>query len=133
MKKIFTLLSLILLTSTFSGCEVLADCLINGRAKLYDRTFPTATVGNYYSEKVGSEVTNEPNDDNYYYNFDVAGEIPPGLVYSFDYRDVHFYGVPDEPGTYTFTIYLNVDHKDIYEEDCFNDDTDSKTYSITVE
>ncbi len=117
---------------TFTGCDVLADCLINGRAALYDKDFPTATSGNYYSEKVGAEVKDEPLDNDYYYMFDVTGEVPPGILYSVDYREIHFYGIPQEPGTYNFTIHLDVDHKDSYRNDCFDKDKTSKTYSIIV-
>ncbi|MFC4722092.1 hypothetical protein ACFO5O_07150 [Geojedonia litorea] len=140
MKKLAITIILVGLLSLL-GCQDLLECIINRRPELSDNPLEIAFVNNFYTETITSEIKNEPFDDGYYYNFFITGELPPGIEYYIDYRNVIFEGVPVVAGTYTFKVNLSVSQADNYEDECenrFNDcdglcaESISKTYSIVV-
>ncbi len=121
-----------------SGCESLLDCVFDRRPVIHNRTFNDGTVGVYYYEEVTTEIKNEPNDDDYGYNYDIYGELPNGLQMITNHRTVSFEGTPEVAGTFRFTLHLYVDpplsydyDTDQYEEVLCSDST-SNEYTVTI-
>ncbi|RIA09974.1 hypothetical protein OE09_1820 [Flavobacteriaceae bacterium MAR_2010_72] len=140
MKKVSFVILLLCLLS-FIGCQDLLECIINRRPELSDKSLEIAYVNNFYSETITSEIKNETFDDGYYYYFYLKGELPPGIEYYIDYRNIILEGIPSASGSFTFTINLSVDQINNYYDECenrFNDcdglcaETTSKVYTIVV-
>jgi hypothetical protein len=110
-------------------------CIIPVEPELANREFPVGTTDSYYYVDVRAEINNEPRDDDYRYFFDVRG-LPPGMDFFVNYRTISLEGVPEEPGIYSITIFLDVDGP----FGNFNNDPNtlcnfstSKTYTMIIE
>lgn len=117
MKKVSFVILLLCLLS-FIGCQDLLECIINRRPELSDKSLEIAYVNNFYSETITSEIKNETFDDGYYYYFYLKGELPPGIEYYIDYRNIILEGIPSASGSFTFTINLSVDQINNYYDEC---------------
>lgn len=121
-----------------TGCQDLLECVINRKPILSDNTLGPAFVNQEYFEEINAEIQNEPRDNDYFYFFDVIGDLPPGIDVLFDYRDVIIEGVPLERGRYRFTIRLDAEQADNYCENDLNDcdglceESTARTYILTV-
>ncbi|TXN35483.1 hypothetical protein FVB32_12955 [Flagellimonas hymeniacidonis] len=102
-------LSLLLL---FGGCDEIFECIFNINPEIHNKQLLIGFVGERYSDIVTAEISNEVNDNDYDYFFDVIGELPPGIFYDFNRRSVEFFGTPEETGTYRFTVELFVEGYD---------------------
>jgi len=140
MKKVFLLLLLLVFLPIMS-CQDVLECIINRRPELADKTLAMAELNQFYSEKITSDIKNEAFDDGYAYYFSIDGQLPRGISYYIDYRDVILEGVPLVTGRYTFTVRLSVEQLNDYLDECessFNDcdglcnDSTSKSYTIWV-
>ncbi|WP_299554165.1 hypothetical protein [Seonamhaeicola sp.] len=93
----------------FNGCNDILECIINVRPELANKTLDHGHVNEYYSETITAQVKNEPHDNGYDYYFTVSGNIPAGIEVYYDYREVIFEGIPQEPGRYTIRVSLYVE------------------------
>lgn len=94
------------------GCDEIYECVFNVNPELHDRPLEIGFVGERYYGEVTAEISNEVNDNDYYYDFEVYGDIPPGISFEFTRRSVEFFGVPEEKGTYRFEVELFVEAYD---------------------
>lgn len=111
--KLFLLVCCILLLS----CEAIIECVINRRPVMPNKIFDEGAVGYFYTDEFTSEIKNEPQDNDYDYFYTFYGDLPEGLEFYTDYRTVIIEGTPIEQGVFEFTIYLDVDPPEYYDED----------------
>lgn len=128
---------LVLLLGIISfGCEDPLACVIPRKPELKTNSLPIGSTESYYYAEIKAEIINEPRDNNYDYYFDVS-ELPLGLDYYVNYRNLSIEGSPLVAGTYRVTVYLDVDgpfRNNFNEEpDILCDYSTSKTYSIIIE
>ncbi|MFH4965519.1 hypothetical protein V8G69_11000 [Gaetbulibacter sp. M235] len=125
----------------FCSCQDILECIINKRPELSDRKLAQAYVNQLYSEKITAGIKNEPLDNSYDYYFHIDGELPEGIEYIINYRDIVLQGRPLSSGTYKFTVRLSAEQKYNYSDDCesnFNDcdglcdESTSRAYTIIV-
>lgn len=126
-----------------AGCSELTDCIARARPNLHSKTLVTGISGNPYYDYIESDVTNDPNDNDYDYFYAVDGPIPPGLTYYRQGRRLIFTGTPRIAGTYIFKVRLTVDPPDdfspghgLFDDSnriCFNDDTITKEFKIVIQ
>lgn len=141
-RSIYALL-FILLSLTMTSCAELFDCVASARPNIHSKTLLTGHVGTQYNDFVDSDITNDSNDNGYDYFFSINGNLPPGMTYHQAGRKVWFTGSPTQTGSYTFTIKLTVDPPEDYNPDagfwedgnkiCFDNDTDSKEFTIVIQ
>lgn len=128
----------LILCFLFFGCEDILECIINKRPEIPNKNFVVGYVNHFYTDDFKSEIKNEPQDNDYDYYYEFYGDLPEGLEFYTDYRTVIIEGTPLEQGTFEFTIYLNVDPPEYYDEDSdqYEDslctDSTSKEFSITI-
>ena len=137
MKRLFPLL-LVFCLFTFLNCDDFLDCVVNRRPELPDKSFAVGPIGSYYYEEFDAQIKNEPQDNDYGYEFDLDGNLPDGLGMVVNYRTVSIEGTPTTAGTYRFTIFLYVDPPLTYddENDTYDDplcsESTSKEYTIII-
>lgn len=139
MKRPLQILILVLSTSLFYSCEDLMECLIFSRnPELPNKSFKVGSVNSYYYDEFDSEIDNEPQDNNYGYEYDIDGTLPIGIEAFSDFRTFYLEGIPEESGEFSFTVYLYVDpplnydpDTDDYDEDMCSTST-SKTYTLII-
>ncbi len=124
---------------SFSSCNELADCIASTTPELQSKILKEGNVGSEYSDKINSEVKNDPNDNAYGYYFNVEGKLPDGLAYTVSHRVFSINGIPTKAGTFKFKVILRIDPPHDWDEDggdsnriCFGDDTTEKTYTIKI-
>ena len=118
------------------GCSAESLCIIPREPELRNKEFPLGYVDNYYYVDIDAGIRNEPRDNDYDYYFDVVG-LPEGMDYFVNYRTISLEGTPIQSGTYTITIYVDVDgpfrnNFDDNPELLCNYST-SKTYTLIIE
>jgi hypothetical protein len=96
----------LILYFVFSCSEPL--CVFPKEPELANKEFPIGNTEDYYYVDLNAEINNEPRDDDYDYYFDVEG-LPQGMDYFVNYRTISLEGTPEETGTFTIIIYLDVD------------------------
>lgn len=139
MYKKVILPSVFILFFIVTGCQDILECVINRKPVLSDTRIDRARQNEYFFAKITSEIQNEPRDNDYFYYFDIYGDLPEGLEVFFDYRDVIIEGRPRSNGRYRFTITLDVEQADNYCENDLNDcdglceERTSRTYILTVD
>ncbi|MGJ5642437.1 hypothetical protein [Formosa sp. S-31] len=119
-KQILVLLGLLL----FSCDEInldLTDCIVRKSTELPDKLLKPGHTGKYYYDELKASVSNDPDDDGYYYNFYVEENLPEGINVSFDGRYVIFEGITLRKGQFNIYISLVVEP---YEDDEVNIDLD---------
>ena len=134
--KISHYLPFSLIVLLFLGCSDLLSCVIPREPELRDKEFPVGSINTYYYVDVDAGIRNEPRDNDYDYFFDVEG-LPLGLDYFVNYRTISIEGLPNEPGTYDITIFLEVDgpfrNQDDENPEMLCGYQTSKTYSLIIE
>ena len=117
----YKLLKLSFITSLvfISGCESLlestTDVLLDisecafrneeGPIEISTLSLANGTTGINYSQPIISEIRNEPNDNQYVYEYTFTAEqLPPGLSYREAGRGLVIEGVPQSPGMYPLFI-----------------------------
>lgn len=105
---------------TFVGCEeIFSDiiqCAINIHPELPDQQLKEGKMGESYYDEVRASMINEPNNDYYYYNFNISGTLPEGIVIGMDGRTVFIGGTPVQSGRYIIKINVEVEP---YDEEIF--------------
>ena len=102
----------------FTSCEDIIECIIiNRRPELPEKTFQQGYVNDFYYDEFDAHIKNEPSDNDYSYEFEIEGELPYGIIMSTDFRTLIIEGTPQFSGTFTFEVFLYVDHPLIYNED----------------
>ena len=135
MKQFSTIILLLFVTTS---CENFIDCINNVRPELPNKTFKSGTMNVFYSDGLRAGIKNEPRDEDYDYYFEVYDDLPEGIEIYTEYNNIYFEGVPLEPGTFTFILFLSVDPPVSYdyETDRYDDplctDNTSKTYTIVI-
>lgn len=132
--KIITLLICLsfLLQSCENAADNFVDCIFNKRPELPNVTLAEATLDTSYYYEFEAGVKNDPIDNDYYYYFDLSGDIPEGINVSFVGRKVIFEGKSTQTGTFQFRISLEVEHEnyDANQELC--ERYTSQAYTLTV-
>jgi hypothetical protein len=136
------LLLFLLIASLTISCDPLTDCIIRNRPELPEKIFPSAYLGSYYEESLRAAIDNSPNDDGYFYYFFISN-LPRGLDYESEGRELFIYGVPEETGNFEFNIVVSVDephygygddNDGIFDDDdnlC--DDSTSRIYRLRIQ
>ena len=111
---------------------------------LADDDPPSATIGVAYTFRVSAEVANEPDDNDYDYNFSISdGMLPPGLTTSVSGHYMDVAGTPTSSSNFTFTVRVwsrelrEEWEREIETDDGFPTDSnigweDEETYTIGV-
>tara|TARA_B100000809_G_scaffold252094_1_gene286375 strand:+ start:3061 stop:3492 length:432 start_codon:yes stop_codon:yes gene_type:complete len=121
MKKVLLFLFTI---STFYGCdtELIEDCLFfQAKPRMYDISRGTAEMNTTYFSEIVGYVKNHDND-NFEYEFEIDGSLPPGIRHLTDGNSFKLYGAPTQTGVFTFDVTLTISQD---ENIVFNDDSDS--------
>lgn len=108
MKSKFTPL-LFLFIFTFLSCDEELECLFGLRPEINENSVSAAVVNQEYFDRITAEVDNAVNDDSFDYFFTITGDIPEGIDVLFFPRSIDFIGVPEEAGTFNFTVFLAVE------------------------
>ena len=126
----------------FISCDPLTDCIIPSRPELPDKIFPSAYLGSYYEQSFRAAIDNHPNDNGFFYFFSIIN-LPRGLDYESEGRELFIYGIPEETGDFEFTVYVSVDEPDygyvdddpgIFEDDdSLCDDSASRKYRLRIQ
>lgn len=91
------------------GCDEVAECVFGVNPEIHDKRLSMAVKGENYYEIITAEVENAVFDNRYIYNFDIYGELPPGVFFDINRRSIDLFGVPEETGTYYFSVELFVE------------------------
>jgi len=117
------------------SCEDAFECLIGRNPEINEAVVADAQLGQEYFQRITAEIDNEVNDDDYFYYFEVFGELPIGIDIIYFRREIQLVGVPEESGQFNFSVYLTIDGSD----DGFNYDPDptcangtSRAYTLLV-
>jgi len=90
-----------------SSCSLFEDCNLGTSAQLPELAIITGTQDVYLEFAIRAEVNNEPRDNDYFYDF-IVNDLPPGLDYDQNGRDLTVFGTPTEPGRYFIQVDLVV-------------------------
>ncbi|MEM9650179.1 MAG: hypothetical protein AAF969_17005 [Bacteroidota bacterium] len=132
-KNITTIIFLAAFTILLQGCDEIYECVFSINPEIHDKPLELGLVGERYYGIVTAEISNEVNDDDYDYDFDVFGELPPGIFYDINRRSVEFFGTPEERGTYRFSVELFVERYDYYGYDGSPTCSDSTVRDFTIQ
>lgn len=117
-----------------SGCSELLDCLTSGSASLPDKNLETAYLSFPYTQTIYAEIINSSKDASYDYNFNIEGNLPPGISFAQSKNTIILQGTPQLKGKFKFTVRLTVVPPYDNESDtCTGKLDDKHDYSITVE
>lgn len=123
--KTNTILIALLLSICLTSCqEFVEDCILWSSTPEFKRVdLEIGYEGIPYSDYIKAEVRNDSNDEDYYYDFFVYGDLPPGMDFQFHRNRVVFNGTPTQKGIYAITIQVYVyahDYKNPDEVDADN-------------
>ena len=110
--KLFSHFLVLTLGLSMLSCDEIAECVLGINPEIHSRRLEMGFVNEPYYDIITAEVRNQVFDNDYIYNFDVFGEVPPGIFLDFDRRAIELRGTPEEPGSYTFTVELFVEYFD---------------------
>nr|WP_299173760.1 hypothetical protein [uncultured Allomuricauda sp.] len=96
----------------FYNCDEIYECVFNINPEIHQKQLLVGVVGERYEDFITAEISNEVNDNDYDYFFDIIGELPPGIFYDVNRRSVDFFGRPEEAGIYRFRVELFVEGYD---------------------
>ncbi|WP_171659507.1 hypothetical protein [Flagellimonas amphidinii] len=94
------------------SCDEVYECIFNINPEIHDKPLELGFVGERYYGLITAEISNEVNDDDYHYDFEVFGNLPPGIFFDINRRSIEFYGIPEDIGTYRFEVELFVESWD---------------------
>ncbi len=132
-KNITTIILLATFSFLYQGCDEIYECIFNINPEIHDKPLEIGLVGERYYDIVTAEISNEVNDNDYYYEFDVFGEIPPGISYDINRRSVEFFGTPETRGVYRFKVELFVESYDYHGYDGSPTCSDSAVREFTIQ
>lgn len=99
-----------------SGCDQIADnlidCLDSDGPRFASRDLPMPVLNQEYFAEVVASVENEPNDDSFFYTFEIDGMLPEGIMArqrSNGERRLIFEGTAIEQGTFDFDVTVFID------------------------
>jgi hypothetical protein len=120
---------------SFYSCDEVIECILKIEPEIHTKPMMVGQVYDEYYDVITAEVRNEPNDNDYNYFFDVRGELPPGVSYQINYRNIEFYGVPLSAGIYRFEVELTIelDTYDEYDSSPACGDTVVEQFRIKIE
>jgi len=143
MKRIFKFSILLIVLVLCNSCSELFDCIASTKPELESKTLQSTLSGQPYEDVITASVKNTSNDADFFYIFSIDGDLPPGIMYSEEGRDLVFHGVPTQTGTYSFKVTVLIEYPENYDPEegfweddnriCFGDDSVSKNYSITIQ
>ncbi|OIQ27134.1 MAG: hypothetical protein BM564_13260 [Bacteroidetes bacterium MedPE-SWsnd-G2] len=109
MKPKLLLLAIVSLVS-FYGCqEILDDCIFwPARPNLQTDLLQNGTVNQDYYQLIVAEIENDTHDDDYGYVFELEGDLPLGLNYYYDGRDLILHGIPQTNGVFQFKVFVTI-------------------------
>lgn len=108
-KKTISLSLSVLTLFLFSGCDEVYECIFNIEPEIHDRPLEIGFVGERYFDVITAEIRNEVNDNDYFYDFEIFGELPPGVFYDINRRSIELFGIPEDTGNYRFRVELFVE------------------------
>jgi len=76
------------------SCEDAFECLIGRNPEINEAVVADAQLGQEYFQRITAEIDNEVNDDDYFYYFEVFGELPIGIDIIYFRREIQLVGVP---------------------------------------
>lgn len=132
-KNITTIILVAALALFMQGCDEIYECVFNINPEIHDRPLELGLVGEQYYGIITAEISNEVNDNDYDYDFEVFGELPPGIFFDINRRSIEFFGVPEERGTYRFSVELFVESYDYYGYDGSPTCSDSTVRDFTIQ
>ena len=110
-----SILALVILTQ-LSGCDALLDnaldCLDSDGPRFDSRDLAMPVLNQVYSEEVVASINNEPNDDNFFYEFEIEGALPEGITarqLPNNNRRLVFEGTAIEQGTFDFRVTVRIE------------------------
>ncbi|NAY90747.1 hypothetical protein GTQ34_02345 [Muricauda sp. JGD-17] len=95
-----------------NSCDEVYECIFNINPEIHDRSLEIGFLGERYYDIITAEISNEVNDNDYFYDFEIFGELPPGIFYDINRRSIEFFGVPEDVGNYRFRVELFVESYD---------------------
>lgn len=110
-KRIFGFF-VVIAASFFYSCDEIYECIFNIEPEIHDKQLLIGVVGERYRDLITAEISNEVNDNDYDYFFDVIGQLPPGIFYDENRRSIELFGTPEEAGVYRFRVELFVESFD---------------------
>ncbi|WP_133067248.1 hypothetical protein [Flagellimonas pacifica] len=132
-KSIFKVSVAVSLVFFFSSCDEIHECIFNINPEIHNKRLDIGVLGVEYYDVITAEVSNEVFDNDYIYDFDVYGDLPPGIFLDFDRRSIEIYGTPEEVGVYRFEVELSVESYDEYGYDGSPTCEDSTVREFTIQ
>ena len=134
--KANNILKIALILVLFSGCNEMMDCIFSVKPNLPQKTFTVGKVGVAYLDELKASVINDSREGDYYYYFDLYGNLPDGIEILISGRTMYFQGTPTKTGRFNFDVSVQNESKYVDEDGddniCFGDDTIQKSYFITI-
>ena len=118
-----------------SSCQISdgqLQCIGNIYPSLPDQQLKAGTIGQYYYDDLVASMKNEPKNDEYYYYFEIEGQLPDGIEIYSDHRTLYFEGMPLIAGKFKFNINLNIEPYYPEPSVCINYDV-SKEFIIIID
>lgn len=143
MNRVFNFITLLLIVLVCNSCSEMFDCIASTEPELESKTLQLGFSGQPYDDIIRASVKNTSDDDAFYYYFSIEGNLPPGISYSEQGRDLVFQGSSSETGTYNFKVVVSIEYPESYDPEegfwednnriCFGNNTASKNYTITIQ
>lgn len=95
-----------------SGCENPLDCLVDDRPVFNLASLEQPVLNQEFNASIGVSIKNDTLDDDYRYTWTLSGNLPPGISYRIDHRDLIFSGTATALGNYPYNVRVHVDDKD---------------------
>ena len=136
--RIKTVVIMLFSVFLFVACEAIIDeafeCILKVMPKLPDKQLVDGEIGYRYFDSIKASAINSSNDDSWWYNFKITGNLPSGVEYEIDNRTIYISGTPTEKGVFRLKINVRIGNGNIENDDglCFSGNPIEKTYSITI-
>ena len=92
------------------GCDAV-NCVINNHPEFSQTSLSEARLNQEYEESIRASISNSIEDSKYDYEFTLVGELPAGLEYETNGRDLTFSGTPMELGDFPISISVTAEAK----------------------
>ncbi len=92
------------------GCDAL-NCVINNHPEFSQTSLTEARLNQVYEASIRASISNSIEDSKYDYEITLAGDLPPGIEYETNGRDITFSGTPTELGDFPITLSVVAEEK----------------------
>lgn len=90
------------------SCDDILECIVNVNPEINETSLEPGRINEPYYDRITAEINNEVADDFYEYFFEVVGDLPTGIEIEYRFREIRFYGIPEETGDFRLLVTLTI-------------------------